>query len=203
MTWPVTVTDGPVALRPLRYRDGRAWKAIRLRNKDWLKEWEATLPPEGRQAGELSTNFGEMVRRLRREARGGKSLPWAMTFEGQLVGQLTVGGITMGSLRACYIGYWIDQSFAGRGITPTAVALACDYCTGELGLHRVEINIRPENLASRRVVEKLRLREEGLRPQYLHIDGQWRDHFTYSVIQGDYPGGVLEQWRRNRVPSQI
>ena len=202
MTWPVTLADGPVALRPLRGRDGRTWKAIRLRNQDWLKEWEATLPPEGRKSGEIPTNFRAMVRKMGREAREGRTLPWAITFEGQLVGQLTVGGITLGSLRACYIGYWIDEGHAGRGITPTAVALACDYCTSELGLHRVEVNIRPENTASRRVVEKLGLREEGLRPQYLHIDGQWRDHIAYSVTHGDYPGGVLEQWRRNRIPSQ-
>ena len=202
MTWPVTLADGPVALRPLRGRDGRTWKAIRLRNQDWLKEWEATLPPEGRKSGEIPTNFRAMVRKMAREAREGRTLPWAITFEGQLVGQLTVGGITLGSLRACYIGYWIDEGHAGRGITPTAVALACDYCTSELGLHRVEVNIRPENTASRRVVEKLGLREEGLRPQYLHIDGQWRDHIAYSVTHGDYPGGVLEQWRRNRIPSQ-
>ncbi len=202
MTWPVTLADGPVVLRPLRGRDGRTWKAIRLRNQDWLKEWEATLPPEGHKSGEIPTNFRAMVRKMGREAREGRTLPWAITFEGQLVGQLTVGGITLGSLRACYIGYWIDEGHAGRGITPTAVALACDYCTGELGLHRVEINIRPENTASRRVVEKLGLREEGLRPQYLHIDGQWRDHIAYSVTHGDYPAGVLEQWRRNRIPSQ-
>ncbi len=202
MTWPVTLADGSVVLRPLRGRDGRTWKAIRLRNQDWLKEWEATLPPEGHKSGEIPTNFRAMVRKMGREAREGRTLPWAITFEGQLVGQLTVGGITLGSLRACYIGYWIDEGHAGRGITPTAVALACDYCTGELGLHRVEINIRPENTASRRVVEKLGLREEGLRPQYLHIDGQWRDHIAYSVTHGDYPAGVLEQWRRNQIPSQ-
>ena len=71
-----------------------------------------------------------------------------------------------------HIGYWVDREVAGRGIIPTAVALACDHCWFGLGLHRVEINIRPENVASCRVVEKLGFRVEGLRPRYLHIDGR-------------------------------
>lgn len=118
MTWPVTVTDGPVALRPLRGRDGRSWKAIRLRNQEWLKEWEATLPPRAGRQVRSQLTLGRWCAGCAGEARAGKILPWAMTFEGQLVGQLTVGGITMGSLRAGYIGYWIDQSFAGRGLLP-------------------------------------------------------------------------------------
>ena len=132
-----------------------------------------------------------MVRRLKREAREGRTLPWAVAYQGRLVGQLTVGGIAWGSLRAGYIGYWIDREVAGRGIIPTGVAMACDYCFDVLRLHRIEVNIRPENAASLRVVEKLGLRREGDRPQYLHINGQWRDHVTFVVNAGDFPGGVL------------
>ncbi|MCF8538458.1 MAG: GNAT family N-acetyltransferase, partial [Candidatus Nanopelagicales bacterium] len=89
-----------------------------------------------------------------------------------------------------YIGYWIDREVAGRGIMPTAVALAIDHCFTSLHLHRIEINIRPENTASLRVVEKLGLRLEGERPAYLHIDGDWRDHRTFVVFADDVPSGV-------------
>ena len=65
-----------------------------------------------------------------------------------------------------------------------------------LRLHRIEINIRPENAASLRVVEKLGLRREGERAAYLHIDGDWRDHVTYVVYAGDFPDGVLAAYRR-------
>jgi ribosomal-protein-alanine N-acetyltransferase len=64
-----------------------------------------------------------------------------------------------------------------------------------MGLHRVEICIRPENRNSRRVVEKLGFREEGLRPRFLHIDGAWRDHLCYALSVEDVPGGVLPRWR--------
>ena len=66
--------------------------------------------------------------------------------------------------------------------------MAADHCWA-IGLHRVEINIRPENVASRRVVEKLAFRPEGLRPAYLHIDGDWRDHLSFALTAEEVPGG--------------
>lgn len=194
--WPVTLVDGDIVLRPLRQSDARRWREVRRRNADWLGEWEATLPPEASQEGDAIPTFGMMVRRLRREAKEGRALPWALAYQGGLVGQVTVGGISWGSLRAAYIGYWIDREVAGRGIMPTAVAVACDHCFDVLGLHRIEINVRPENAASLRVVEKLGLRREGERAQYLHINGEWRDHITFVAYAGDFPDGLLAAYRR-------
>ena len=68
-----------------------------------------------------------------------------------------------------------------------------------MGLHRVEINVRPENSASLRVVDKLGFRAEGLRENYLHIDGEWRDHLTYALCDEDVPEGVLARWMASRV----
>jgi [ribosomal protein S5]-alanine N-acetyltransferase len=195
-SWPVPLHEGDVTLRPLRHGDAGRWREVRRRNADWLQEWEATLPPEAAAEGDSIPTFGMMVRRLRREAREGRTLPWVVGYQGRLVGQLTVGGISWGSLRAGYIGYWIDREVAGRGIMPTAVAMACDHCFDVLRLHRIEINIRPENTASLRVVEKLGLRREGERAAYLHINGEWRDHITFVVYQGDFPDGVLSHYRR-------
>lgn len=194
--WPVTLSCGDVGLRPLRQGDARRWREVRRRNADWLRPWEATLPMEGLTTGDVIPTFGMMVRRLRRDARDGRTLPWALTYQGELVGQVTVGGITWGSLRSAYIGYWIDQDVAGRGITPTGVAMAMDYCFEDLKLHRIEINIRPENAASLRVVDKLGLRLEGDRTSYLHIDGQWRDHLVYVAMAGDFPEGLTPRVAR-------
>lgn len=191
--WPVTLTRGEVSLRPLKQSDARRWREVRRRNADWLRPWEATLPPEGVAAGDALPTFGMMVRRMRREAREGRNLPWALTYRGELVGQVTVGGITWGSLRSAYIGYWIDQAVAGRGIMPTAVAMAIDHCLDDLHLHRIEINIRPENAASLRVVEKLGLPLEGDRPAYLHIDGDWRDHRVFVAVAGDVAPGLTDR----------
>jgi len=135
-----------------------------------------------------------MVRHLTGEARAGRVLPFVVTYEGRFAGQVTVGGISWGSLRAAHVGYWVDEALAGRGVIPSAVALACDHAWFGLGLHRVEVNIRPENVASRRVVEKLGFHEEGLRKRYLHIDGQWRDHLVYVLNAEDVPGGLHARW---------
>ncbi len=159
---------------------------------DWLKPWEATAPA-GQQA---PLGFHGMVRALRHESRSGRVLPFVVTFDGELVGQLTVGGVQYGSLRGAHIGYWVAQEFAGRGIIPTAVALATDHAFTTLRLHRIEISMRPENGPSRRVTEKLGFRFEGERPAYLHIDGQWRDHLVYVLLAGEIPDGVLKRWHR-------
>lgn len=190
--WPVVLREGEVVLRPLRRRDAREWLAARARNAAWLDPWEATSPVP--VTGPPST-FGEFVRSLSSQARAGTTLPFAVELSGELVGQLTVSGIVRGSLCSASIGYWISEHVAGRGITPTAVAMAVDHCFGPVGLHRIEINIRPENAASLRVVAKLGLRDEGVRERYLHIQGAWTDHRTFAVTAEEVPNGLLARWR--------
>jgi ribosomal-protein-alanine N-acetyltransferase len=191
-TWPVTLQEGPITLRPLRRGDARRWREVRSVNAEWLAPWEATHP----DLASLAPTFGQMVRAFSREARAGRMLPFAIDLEGVLVGQLTVSGIVWGSLRSGQIGYWVDRRVAGRGITPTAVAMATDHCFFALGLHRIEVNIRPENHASLRVAHKLGFRPEGIRRRYLHIDGAWRDHSSFALTVDDVPGGLLARWRR-------
>lgn len=197
--WPVELTHEEVGLRPIRQRDHRAWREINQRNRDWLSPWEATVPPPppGRFAPRRPT-YRQMVRHLRTEAQAGRMLPFVVTHQGRLAGQLTVAGITWGSMCSAHIGYWIDREVAGRGVMPTAVALATDHCFRTVGLHRIEICIRPENAPSRRVVEKLGFREEGVRLRYLHIDGAWRDHLVFALTVEEVPQGLLARWQRHR-----
>lgn len=198
--WPVTLRHGPVQLAPMRLRDRAAWEQVRAANAGWLRSWEATLPP-GAQAGPAT--YAGLVRVLTRQAREGRMLPWLVFHKagldagrgrGRLAGQLTVSGIVGGSASWGQIGYWVDERLAGRGIIPTAVALAVDYCFEVMHLHRIEIAIRPENLKSLRVVAKLGFRAEGLRPRYLHIDGEWRDHLVFALNAEEVPGGMLQRW---------
>ncbi|HQY33234.1 GNAT family protein [Actinotalea sp.] len=193
--WPVLLRSDDVVLRPLRRRDAGAWRAARARNAAWLERWEATSPDP--QTGPPPT-FGGFVRTLAAQGRAGAALPFAIEYRDELVGQLTVATIVHGSAGTASIGYWVSEHVAGRGIAPTAVAMAVDHCFGEVGLHRVEIAIRPENAPSLRVVAKLGLREEGLRERYLHIQGAWRDHRTFAVTVEEVPEGLLTRWRRSR-----
>jgi ribosomal-protein-alanine N-acetyltransferase len=197
--WPVELRHGLVELRPLRAADGSEWSAIRQRNVSWLRPWDATQPP-GAESG--APSYRAMVREMNRQARQGRMLPFAITYGGAaapprskwpLVGQLTVSGITYGSARWANLGYWVDEAWAGRGIVPTAVAMASDYCWFTLGLHRIEVAIRPENKASLRVVEKLAFRDEGVRPRFLHIDGDWRDHRIFALNVEEVGPGLLSR----------
>ncbi len=187
--------SGRVGLRPIALSDRRAWKEVRERNAAWLKPWEATVPPGDSAAPKT---FRGLVRDLRRQAREMRALPFSLTVDDKFAGQLTVTNIVGGSARFASMGYWIDQKYAGHGFTPTAVAMASDYALFEMGLHRIEIAIRPENTPSLRVVEKLGFREIGYAPRYLHIDGDWRDHRLFAVTAEDCAGGLLRRWKTQK-----
>lgn len=187
--WPVVLVHGPVALRPLSRRDRAAWGRLRVANARWLDAWEATSPDPRQPAPSFSAYVGQ----VRQEARRGSTLPFVVEHHGEMVGQLTVSGIALGSLCSGSIGYWVAEAVAGRGIAPTAVALATDHCWAA-GLHRLEVNVRPENGSSLRVVEKLGFRDEGIRRRYLHVDGDWRDHRSFALTREEVPGGLLERW---------
>ena len=193
-----TLRDGDVTLRPIRARDAKVLEKVLVANRSWLRQWEATYP-----GGGTVIDTRASIRNLLAHARSGHALPFIIEVDGELVGQLNVSSIAYGSLSSATIGYWVAQDVAGRGITPTAVALATDYCFGVLRLHRMEICIRPENGPSLRVVEKLGFRYEGLRRRYIHINGDWRDHFAFGLVSEEVPRGVLRRWRDGRVPADV
>ena len=180
----------------MRQRDARILQDELMENRAWLRRWEATSPD-----GPVSIEMRGGIRRLLQQYRDGQGVPFVMESEGQVVGQLNVWGMARGSLSSTTLGYWVSQKAAGRGVTPTAVALATDVCFRELGLHRMEICIRPENVASLRVVEKLGFRYEGLRRRFIHIDGDWRDHYAFALTSDEVPEGVLRRWVEGRAPQ--
>lgn len=194
--WPTVLTlrrpgEPDLVLRGLRRRDREEWEALRARNREWLTPWEATTPnPLGR------TRFPQLVRYYDREAQQGRVQPFVIEHGGRLVGQMHLFGISWGSFRSGAAGYWVAGDMAGRGIAPLALAGLVDHALYGLGLHRVEVNIRPENVRSLRVVEKLGFRDEGLRRAYLHIDGAWRDHRTFALTAEDLRrASLVTAWR--------
>lgn len=193
-----TLRDGVTVLRPIRVRDARELERELIASRAWLRPWEATSP-----VAPLSWDTRGSIRSLRAAARSGQGLPFIIETEGRLAGQLNVSGMSYGSLSSATIGYWVGEGFAGRGLTPTAVALATDHVFFTVGLHRMEICIRPENVASLRIVEKLGFRYEGLRRRYIHINNDWRDHFCFALTVEEVPTGVLQRWRSGRVPGGV
>ena len=189
------MSEGSVTIRSIRLRDARALERELVDNRTWLRQWEATNPH-----GPLSFDVRSSIRSLQANARAGFGLPYVIEYEGAFAGQLNVSSISYGSLSSATIGYWVSKRYAGHNVTPTAVALATDHCFFGLGLHRMEICIRPENAPSLRVVEKLGFRYEGLRRRYIHINGDWRDHFCFALTVDELPTGVLRRWLDGKAP---
>lgn len=189
---PSSLVAGDIELRVIRARDSRALESLLTRNRDWLEQWEATHPA-GRGPAPGSVSMRPMIRAMRAQMTSGSGVPFVIVHQGQLVGQLSVSEVSGGALRSCQIGYWVSKHVAGRGIAPLSVALAIDCVFMHVGLHRVEICIRPENVASLRVVEKLGMRYEGLRRAYIHIDGAWCDHDSFAVTREEVPDGMVQR----------
>lgn len=177
--WPVVLRDQEIYLQPLRFRDRAQWNRVRAENREWLSPWEATIPPISEESYRELPSYFEMVKILNHEARAGRSMSFAIWQGHNLIGQISLGGIIYGAMRGGHIGYWIDRNYANRGYTTKAVEMLTQYAFEVLRLHRVEINLRPENASSRRVAEKAGYVLEGERARYLHIDGQWRDHICF------------------------
>jgi len=173
--------DNEITLKPIRFRDKAEWDAVRAVNRDWLTPWEATRP-KIESNSRLPSYYG-MVMALNKEIRALRSISlgiWLRENDSQrLIGQITLGGIIFGAMRGAHIGYWIDQRFASRGYTTRAVKLLTKFAFQTLKLHRLEINLRPENEASKKVAIKAGYVLEGARNNYLHIAGDWRNHITF------------------------
>ena len=178
------LSDGVIRLRPINSRDRKWWTQIQQENEKWLKPWEATYP----DGGERPT-YRQMIRAWKKDAKYGRSENYIITKVGsgdgvgERVGFIALGGIAYGPSRSAFIGYWVIERFANQGITTRAVRLVTDHAFDDLRLHRIEINVRPENHPSIRVAMKSGYELEGKRSKYLHIDGAWRDHLCFVATR--------------------
>lgn len=188
-TAPLELVGWRVRLRTLGDADYDEWFAVRSRCRDWLLPWEprpAGAPP----TPEDRASFSARCAARERERQIGSGYGFGIFVEGRLVGEITLSSIQRGPFQNATIGYWVDRDEAGHGIAPEATVVVLRFAFEELGLHRVEIAIVPRNKASRRVVEKLNLREESIALRFLEIDGRWEDHVRYAVTS--------EEWAQRR-----
>src|SRR5579872_3666303 len=86
------------------------------------------------------------------------------------------------------IGYIIEPSRQRQGLATEAVSAMLDFCFGELGLHRVQAYIHPDNRASIALVEKFGFQREGLLRDNLRVGDAWRDDLLYALLATDWRG---------------
>jgi ribosomal-protein-alanine N-acetyltransferase len=138
------------------------------------------------------SSFSARCAARERERQIGSGYGFGIFVEGRLVGEVTLSSIQRGPFQNAFIGYWVDRAYAGNSFAPESVVVLLRFAFEELGLHRLEIAIVPRNGPSRRVVEKLCLREEGVALRYLEIDGRWEDHVRYAITAEDWEARAEE-----------
>ena len=113
-----------------------------------------------------------------------------------IVGVVNLNEIVRGAFQSAYLGYYAFAPHAGQGLMTEGLGLALRHAFRRLGLHRVEANIQPGNLASRALVRRLGFRQEGYSPRYLKIGGRWRDHERWALVREAWEASLRGGARR-------
>ena len=177
-------------MRPLAANDFREWSEVRRRNHDWLTVWEPSRQPHHADPVLDRSAFTARCLQRDRDRASGTAYQFALFLDQHVAGEVNINNVVRGAMQSATIGYWIDQAHAGQGYVAEAVVVVLQFAFEQLGLHRVEICIVPRNERSRRIVEKLGIRDEGVALRYLEINGVWEDHIRYGI--------TVEEWNDRR-----
>jgi ribosomal-protein-alanine N-acetyltransferase len=191
------LTGQRVVLRPLVVGDFEAWREVRQRSRSWLVKWEPRPLPGQPDATEDRRIFAARCGARERERQLGSGYGFGVFVGGRFSGEINLSSVQRGPYQNAYVGYWIDEAMAGHGYTPEAFVIVCRFAFEDLALHRLQASIIPRNSASRRVVTKLGLREEGIAERYLEINGIWEDHVRYAITSEEWTAraaGYARDW---------
>jgi ribosomal-protein-alanine N-acetyltransferase len=183
---PVLQGDG-VFLRYPEMSDYAEWAALRNESRVFLAPWEPVWA-----ADELSrAAFRRRIRRYQREIRGDLAYPFFVFRKADrvLMGGCTLSNVRRGVTQSAALGYWIGERYARHGHMYAALTAMLPFVFQVLALHRLEAACIPENEASRALLRKIGFREEGRARRYLQINGEWRDHVLFALLEDDPPVG--------------
>ena len=183
---PALLHGRRVLLRPLTLHDFDEWREVRRRCDEWLTKWEPMRIPGQPDTVEDRQAFSARCSVRMREIQLGSGYGFGIFVDGRFGGEINLNSIHRGAHQSAYVGYWIDEALAGQGYMPEALVAVLRFAFEELALHRVQVSIIPRNTSSRRVVEKLELRDEGLAERYLEINGVWEDHIRFAITAEEW-----------------
>jgi len=179
-----------VLLRPLFPADFAQYAEVRGRNHEWLLMWEPSrIVGAADPASDQHAFAGRCVMRDK-ERQMGAAYGLGLFVGDAFIGEINLNSIQRGALQSATVGYWVDQTQAGHAYVAEGVVALSRFAFEELNLHRLEICIIPRNHRSRRVMEKLAIRDEGIAERYLEINGAWEDHVRYAM--------TAEEWSARR-----
>ena len=157
-------------------------------HEQWLTPW-SRCGPTTRRSTRHRDAFGSRCAALSRTP-GGTAYGFGLFVDNAFAGEINVNNVVRGAFQCGVVGYWIDQRHAGNRYIAEGVAVIGRFAFDELHLHRLEICIVPRNTNSRKVMEVLGIREEGIAQRYLEINGTWEDHMRYAI--------TAEEWQARR-----
>jgi len=175
-----------VHLRPLTASDFPEWREVRRRNVDWLTKWEAQRVQGQPDVVEDRDAFVARCSARQRERQLGTAYAFGIFVEGEFAGEINLNAVQRGPFQSAYVGYWIDEKHAGNSYMPESLVALARFAFDDLHLHRIQVAIIPRNSASRRVVEKVGVRSEGVAERYLEINGTWEDHVRYAMTSEEW-----------------
>lgn len=181
-----TLIGRRVVLRPLEPSDFDAWHEVRTACSEWLTKWEPARTPGAPDIVDDRSAFAARCGARTREIQMGSGYGFGIFVDGRFGGEINISSVHRGPFQSAYIGYWIDERLAGKGYMPEALVLVLRFAFEQMRLHRLQISIIPRNASSRRVVEKLGIRFEGVAERYLEINGTWEDHMRFAVTAEEW-----------------
>ena len=172
----------PVTIRPAQETDAEELSALVIRNRAYFSTGEPAMPDEYyRPAFQAQAIYQDQVNRA-----AGTGAMFLIESDGVLVGRINLNSIIRGVLQSGNVGYLVDEAHTGRGIATAALRHLVDYAFTELRLHRLQASVLPDNAGSHQVLKNVGFRQFGTAPDYLFIQGKWRTHDLYQLINAAY-----------------
>ncbi|MEV6288071.1 GNAT family protein [Kribbella sp. NPDC051770] len=179
LTVPLTDT---VVLRVVRPDDAASFVEAQDRCREQLGPWEPARAESWYDAGFHAERFAALLEK-------DNVVPWVLVEDDQVIGTATLSNIVHGAWRNGDIGYWVDVAQAGKGLATAALNAVCALADEVLLLHRIAASTNHDNYRSQRVLEKCGFTQYGFAPNYLHINGAWRDSNLYQRILNERAPG--------------
>lgn len=184
---PARLVTRRLVVRPLASSDWEQWSRVRDRSRDWLERWEPLRPVGTLDPVRDHSAFTSRCAARERERQLGTGFAFGLFLhDGSFIGEININNVLRSAFMSAHVGYWVDESHAGQGYVPEGLVRVMQFAFDDAKLHRLQISIIPRNRSSRRVVDKLGIRDEGIAQRYLLINGVWEDHVRYAITAEEW-----------------
>jgi len=175
----IPITDR-CRLVPLDFADADELFSLTDANRRYLRQW---LPWLDSVRGVDDTRT--FIRAARAQAARNDGAQLALTVDGNIAGVVGHHHVDWRN-RSTSIGYWIGESYQGRGMTTAACRVLIARAFEKARLNRVEIRCATGNHRSRAIPVRLGLRQEGILREAEWLYDHFVDHAVYAVLAGEW-----------------